>query len=94
MIEDAATSLPNLLEFGVGGAALGVVMAYVVRPLLSSALKQNERALDLLAKSVDSNTEAVDLLRAHVTQAQTSNTQILMHLTELRQDLARQRTLP
>lgn len=92
MIQDATTSIPNLLEFGVAGAALGLVMAYIVRPLLTSSLKQNERALDLLSESVKSNTEAVDLFRTHVTAAQTSNTQILMHLTELRQDLARQRS--
>lgn len=92
MIQDATTSIPNLLEFGVAGAALGLVMAYIVRPLLTSALKQNERALDMLSESVKSNTEAVDLFRTHVTAAQTSNTQILMHLTELRQDLARQRS--
>lgn len=86
-----STTLPTLIEFGVGGAALGLVMAYIVRPLLQSALRQNERALDLLAKSVDTNTQAVDLFRQHVTSAQSSNQQILLHLTELRQDLARQK---
>lgn len=83
------SDIPTLIEFGVGGAALGLVMAYIVRPLLNAALKQSERALDLLAKSVDTNTQAVDLFRQHVTSAQASNTQILMHLTELRQDLAK-----
>lgn len=87
MTEPTLSDIPTLLEFGVGGAALGLVMAYIVRPLLNAALKQNERALDLLAKSVDTNTQAVDLFRQHVATAQQANAQILLHLTELRQDL-------
>lgn len=63
----------NLLQYGVAGAALGAVLAVVVRPLLANSIKQQDRALDLLERSVTSNTEAVALFR------QTQNEMMQQH---------------
>lgn len=55
----------GLLQFGIAGAALGGVLAVVVRPLIAASIAQQGRALDLLEKSVAANTEAVNLFRRY-----------------------------
>lgn len=64
--DPAATSTGlGLLQFGIAGAALGGVLAVVVRPLIAASIAQQGRALDLLEKSVTANTEAVNLFRRY-----------------------------
>lgn len=63
MIE-VATQSPSFVDFLGGGLGLGLVMGVIVRPLLASALKNQERSLDLLEKSVKANAEAVEVFRS------------------------------
>lgn len=68
LLTDPATSSGfGLLQFGIAGATFGGVLAIVVRPLITAAIAQNARALDLLEKSVKSHAEAVDQFRAFET---------------------------
>lgn len=73
----------SLLQFGVAGAALGAVLAIVVRPLLANAIKQQDRALDLLEKSVHANTEAVAIFR----QVQAENSAALKQTASMQDRL-------
>jgi hypothetical protein len=69
----------SLLQYGIAGATFAWVLAIVVRPLITSAIAQQGRAIDVLEKSVTihaestaalqqsvrTNTEAVDLFRRY-----------------------------
>lgn len=80
---DAPFGIPNILEFGVAGAALGGVLAVVVRPLLSSALRQQDRALDLLEKSVAASADAVGVFRSF----ERSQTETMARITQVQNEI-------
>ena len=56
----------SLLQFGIAGATFAGILAVVVRPLITAAIAQQGRALDVLEKSVAGNAESVTALQQSV----------------------------
>lgn len=93
---DIANEASGLLQFGVGGLAIGLGLTYIVRPLLAAAIDQNKRALDLLAESVEANRQAVELFRKseeaqslRMEQIISTKSQMLASITALHERLSK-----
>jgi len=84
---DSASTGLGLLQFGIAGAALGGVLAVVVRPLIASSIAQQSRALDLLEKSVTSHAEAVNLFRRYESANDSRQSRMLEVLAKMQEHL-------